>query len=87
LCYDAANCAMNGEGPHPSGPVEGELIPVRVGMTLAEGQRLLIAATLRHTGGNVKAAALILGIDRSTLYEKIKALGIEREKGTHPISF
>ena len=34
-------------------------------------------ATLQHTEGNVREAARILGIDRSTLYEKTKlyALG------------
>jgi len=70
LCYDAANCAMNGEGPPPSGPEE--LLVMRVGMSLAEADKLLIEATLRHTKGNVKVAAGIRGIDRSTVYEKIK---------------
>ena len=67
---------MNGEGPPPSGPPV-ELLAVRVGMTLAEAEKLLIEATLRHTKGNVKAAAGILGIDRSTVYEKIKRYAIE----------
>jgi transcriptional regulator of acetoin/glycerol metabolism len=67
---------MSDEGPPPSGP-PGELLAVRVGMTLAEAEKLLIEATLRHTNGNVKAAAGILGIDRSTVYEKIKRYAIE----------
>jgi transcriptional regulator of acetoin/glycerol metabolism len=37
-----------------------------------------IAATLLRLQGNVKAAAEALGIDRSTLYEKIKRYGIPR---------
>ncbi len=37
-----------------------------------------MAATLDRTGGNVKEAAIALGIDRSTLYEKIKKYGIPR---------
>jgi DNA-binding NtrC family response regulator len=47
-------------------------------MTLADMEKLLISATLRHTGGNIKESATILGIDRSTLYEKIKKYGIPR---------
>ena len=47
-------------------------------MTLGEMEKLMIEATLRRTGGNVKEAAASLGIDRSTLYEKLKRYGIER---------
>ena len=47
-------------------------------LTLAEMERLMIEATLRRTAGNVKEAAASLGIDRSTLYEKLKRYGIER---------
>ena len=47
-------------------------------MSLADMERLLISATLRHTGGNIRESAALLGIDRSTLYEKIKKYGIPR---------
>ena len=47
-------------------------------MSLADMEKLLISATLRHTGGNIKESATILGIDRSTLYEKIKKYAIPR---------
>lgn len=47
-------------------------------MSLADMEKLLIGSTLRHTGGNIKESASILGIDRSTLYEKIKKYGIPR---------
>lgn len=47
-------------------------------LTLAEMEKLMIEAALRRTGGNVKEAAASLGIDRSTLYEKLKRYGIER---------
>jgi len=33
-------------------------------------------ATIKHTEGNVREAARILGIDRSTLYEKTKLYDI-----------
>ena len=51
---------------------------IPVGTTLKEFEALLITATLQRTSGNVKAAAAILGIDRSTLYEKLKRYQITR---------
>lgn len=47
-------------------------------LTLDEVENQLIAARLRGTQGNIKAAALSLGIDRSTLYERIRKFGIDR---------
>jgi transcriptional regulator of acetoin/glycerol metabolism len=41
-------------------------------------ERQAIAATLNRTGGNIKEAATQLGIDRSTMYEKIKRYEIPR---------
>jgi DNA-binding NtrC family response regulator len=48
------------------------------GLTLQELEREYITATLRRTEGNVKAAAEALGIDRSTLYEKVRRYDIPR---------
>ena len=48
------------------------------GLPLRELERRAIVATLERTAGNVKAAAELLGIDRSTLYDKLKRYGIER---------
>ena len=48
------------------------------GMTLQEMERVLIVGTLQRTNGNIKESASILGIDRSTLYEKIKRYEIPR---------
>jgi DNA-binding NtrC family response regulator len=47
-------------------------------MSLQDLERVAIESTLRRVGGNVKEAARILGIDRSTLYEKLKRLEIQR---------
>jgi DNA-binding NtrC family response regulator len=47
-------------------------------MSLAEMEKLLISITLRHTGRNITESAAILGIDRSTVYEKIKKYAIPR---------
>jgi DNA-binding NtrC family response regulator len=48
------------------------------GMSIADMEKHLIIATIRKTGGNIKESASILGIDRSTLYEKIKRYEIPR---------
>ncbi len=52
--------------------------PVPAGMTLEEMERHAIAAVLERHQGNIKETAGALGIDRSTLYEKIKRYGIRR---------
>ena len=51
---------------------------IPAGMTLQEMEKQLIIATIQRTEGNIKEAASILGIDRSTLYEKIKRYEIPR---------
>jgi transcriptional regulator of acetoin/glycerol metabolism len=38
-----------------------------------------VAAVLGHTGGNVSQAARILGIDRVTLYNKMRKYAIRRD--------
>jgi DNA-binding NtrC family response regulator len=48
-------------------------------MTLREIEKQLIQAAVERTGGNIKQAAEELGIDRSTLYERLKRYGITRE--------
>ena len=50
-------------------------------MNLREIERRAIEATLRRTAGNIKAAAESLGIDRSTLYDKLKRYDIRVERG------
>ena len=51
---------------------------IPAGVTLQEMEKQLIVATLQRTDGNIKESASILGIDRSTLYEKIKKYEIPR---------
>jgi DNA-binding NtrC family response regulator len=48
------------------------------GMSLQDMEKILITATLQRTNGNIKESASILGIDRSTMYEKIKRYEIPR---------
>jgi len=46
--------------------------------TLAEVEKAHIQKVLKETGGNVTRAASLLGIDRVTLYNKLKKYGINR---------
>jgi DNA-binding NtrC family response regulator len=48
------------------------------GMSMQDMEKVAIVATIERTNGNIKEAASILGIDRSTLYEKIKRYEISR---------
>ena len=50
----------------------GEKLELRVGMTVDEAERQLIAATLRHCGNDKPRAAAMLGIGLRTLYRKLK---------------
>jgi DNA-binding NtrC family response regulator len=47
-------------------------------LTLQELEKEVIAVTIQRTHGNIKEAAAALGIDRSTLYERIKKYEIPR---------
>ncbi len=63
--------------PQLRGP--GEAVPPDIaGMTLEAMERFLIANALQRHNGNRTAAARQLGINPSTLFRKLKALGIER---------
>ncbi|HET7225622.1 MAG TPA: sigma-54 dependent transcriptional regulator [Candidatus Eisenbacteria bacterium] len=58
------------------GEDDGGRLDIRVGATMDEAEHLLIAATLRHTGGDKTRAAAMLGIGLRTLYRKIRKYGI-----------
>jgi DNA-binding NtrC family response regulator len=61
-----------------AGAAAGEAhLEVRVGMTIEESERALIAATLCHTGGDKRRAAAMLGIGLRTLYRRIEAYGLD----------
>ena len=63
--------------PSVRGASADESLPGIAGMTLEAMERLLITDALRRSGGNRTAAARQLGIDPSTLFRKVKALGIK----------
>ena len=60
--------------------------PARPGTlaSLEEVEKRHVAAVLGHTGGNVSQSARILGIDRVTLYNKMKRYGIRRDGEDEP---
>jgi transcriptional regulator of acetoin/glycerol metabolism len=54
---------------------EGVKVPDRSLESLEESH---VRRVLREEGGNVSAAARVLGIDRGTLYNKMKKYGIRQ---------
>jgi two-component system response regulator HydG len=61
---------------HGSGGHQSWEIPKN--MTLDEVEKQVIVSTLQRTQGNIKEAASLLGIDRSTLYDRIKKYQLPR---------
>ena len=51
---------------------DASVVPVRVGTTVDEAERLLIVRTLESTGQNKTRAAEILGVSLKTLHNKLK---------------
>jgi DNA-binding NtrC family response regulator len=56
------------------------MIPVHVGTTVDEAERLLIQRTLEATGQNKTRAAEILGVSLKTLHNKLKEYGRNRQE-------
>lgn len=83
LCPDGAPLDVGhlppgfGKAPVPSaGPsYDAGVVPVQVGATVDEAERLLILRTLEATGQNKTRAAEILGVSLKTLHNKLKAYG------------
>jgi transcriptional regulator of acetoin/glycerol metabolism len=74
LLSDHANLEPDDMGEGPGATPPSATPGAR--MTLAEAERLHIEAVLREERGAVARAAEVLGISRSSLYERIKKHGI-----------
>ncbi|MGA8730149.1 MAG: sigma-54 dependent transcriptional regulator [Terracidiphilus sp.] len=69
-----------GKGQAPATPVfDANVLPMRVGTTVSEAERLLILRTLESTGQNKTRAAEILGVSLKTLHNKLKEYSQARE--------
>jgi DNA-binding NtrC family response regulator len=69
-----------GKGQSHTVPVyDASVVPVRVGTTVDEAERLLILRTLESTGQNKTRAAEILGVSLKTLHNKLKEYSHSRE--------
>ena len=58
--------------------MEKQSLAIPANLNLHEMEKQLITAAIERAGGNIKKAAQELGIDRSTLYERIKRHSIPR---------
>jgi len=63
----------------PGPAANGDLVSLRVGITVADAERELILKTLEHTRNNKTRAAEILGISLKTLHNKLKEYGSAEE--------
>lgn len=63
----------------PARANDASVVPVRVGTTVDEAERLLILRTLESTGQNKTRAAEILGVSLKTLHNKLKEYSHLRE--------
>jgi DNA-binding NtrC family response regulator len=68
------------EANGPSAPVAAPAGGADTRLTLAEAERRHIEAVLREERGAVSAAASVLGLSRSALYERIKKHGISTKR-------
>lgn len=50
----------------------------------ADGEKIGITHTLAVTGGNIKAAARILGVNRVTIWRKMKEYKIRKPRKNRP---
>jgi DNA-binding NtrC family response regulator len=70
-------------------PMERETVHIQVGTSLADAERSIIYATLRHCAGNKTRAAALLGVSLKTLYNRLnayRALGLEEgSTSTHEL--
>jgi DNA-binding NtrC family response regulator len=58
----------------------GRQVPIHVGTSLAEAERLLTMATLDALGGNREEAAHMLDIGERTIYRKLESWGYSQGK-------
>src|SRR5205823_13175224 len=56
---------------------EGDWVQLPIGVSMADAERELLLATLRHCGGNKRRTADVLGLSLKTVYNKLIAYGVD----------
>jgi hypothetical protein len=67
--------------------MEGRVLRVPVGTSLADAERWMIYATLKKCGGNKTRAAALLGVSLKTLYNRLNAYRLEGVRLDQGIQF
>ncbi|MGH9443027.1 MAG: helix-turn-helix domain-containing protein [Thermoanaerobaculia bacterium] len=79
----AIQSVLGGSSARPEGepaPAQGrEIVPVRVGDSMADVERRVLQRTLEFAKGNKRKAAEMLELSLKTIYNKVKEYGLERE--------
>ena len=64
---------------------EGDCVQLPIGMSMADAERELLLATLRHCGGNKRRTADVLGVSLKTVYNKLVGYGNGHACGHGPV--
>jgi DNA-binding NtrC family response regulator len=72
---------LRGSAAASEAPCQPGCLDLRVGMSIAAAERILIQATVDQTMGSKKRAAVMLGISTRTLREKLKLYSIAESNG------
>jgi DNA-binding NtrC family response regulator len=79
----AIQSVLGGSSARPEGSGEPsadqEIVPVRVGDSMADVERRVLQRTLEFAKGNKRKAAEMLELSLKTIYNKVKEYGLERQ--------
>jgi DNA-binding NtrC family response regulator len=79
----AIQSVLGGSSARPEGagetPADQEIVPVRVGDSMADVERRVLQRTLEFAKGNKRKAAEMLELSLKTIYNKVKEYGLERQ--------
>lgn len=67
---------ITGINLNPGATVGGQVRPAAGTLNLEEHEKIVIQQALREVHGNISVASKSLGINRSTLYQKMRKYGI-----------
>jgi len=68
------------------GAPQGDCVRLPIGITMADAERELFLATLRHCGGNKRRTADVLGVSLKTVYNKLLGYGNGNGNGSNDAS-